>query len=46
MANVTIIFGDFRRLGKKCYLGETCTHFLREQEEESDRQGEDSGAKE
>ena len=46
MANVTIIFGDFRRLGKKCYLGENCTHFLREQEEESDGQGEDRRTKE
>jgi hypothetical protein len=46
MASVIIIFGDYRRLGKKCYLGEDCTHFSHEQEEESDERGEDNRAKE
>lgn len=31
-------FGDYKKLGKKCYLGEKCTHFSREQEEENDGQ--------
>ena len=29
-------FAGYKKLGKKCYLGENCTHFLREQEEEND----------
>lgn len=29
-------FGDYKRLGKRCYLGKDCTHFLCEQEEIND----------
>lgn len=29
-------FAGYKKLGKRCHLGEDCTHFLREQEEEND----------
>lgn len=39
-------FGDYIKLGKKCYLGEKCTHFLlEEQEEDIDERREHSGVK-
>lgn len=29
-------FGDYLKLGKKCYLGDKCTHFLIEEAGEED----------